>query len=148
MPQLRKKIEQLPDKLKRREIVRVLRAASRDTVKVARELAPKDTGVGAKSIRFQALRRSRNPGGIVGPRSRGKYDGFHLRQFVIPGHNIYRVGFRRNRRGNQTANARGALRRVAAQPFMDKAFQITQGRVSQESEARMTRFIQKQIDRL
>lgn len=146
--ELQQQLKRLPDKVKRKEVVRILRRASRDTVKEARRQAPKDTGVGAKSIRFEALRRSKNPGGIVGPRSRGKYDGFYMRQFVIPGHNIYRRGFKRNRRGNRNYNARGARKTVPANPFMERAFQVTEGRVVQSSVPAMERYIQQQIDRL
>ena len=146
--ELQQQLKRLPDKVKRKEVVRILRRASRDTVKEARRQAPKDTGVGAKSIRFEALRRSKNPGGIVGPRSRGKYDGFYMRQFVIPGHNIYRVGFKRNRRGNRKYNRSGARGRVPANPFMERAYNITKGRVSEKGRKGVEDYINKQLIRL
>lgn len=146
--ELQQQLKTLPDKVKRKQVVKILRRASRDTVKEARRQAPKDTGVGAKSIRFEALRRSKNPGGIVGPRSRGKYDGWYMRQFVIPGHNIYRRGFKRNRRGNRVYNARGARKQVAANPFMERAYEVTRGRVLQSSVPALEKYIQQQINRL
>lgn len=145
---LQNKLKKVPDKVKRKEVIKILRRASRDTVKIARSLAPKDTGQGEKSIKFEVLRRSKNPAGIVGPRSRGKYDGYYLRLFVIPGHNIYRTGFKRSRRGNRVRNTRGAKRRVAPVPFMQRAYQITQGKVSNESVTDVEKYIQKQIERL
>lgn len=145
---LQRKLKNFPDKVKRKEVIKILRRASKDTVKVARALAPKDSGDGAKSIRFVPLRKSKNPAGVVGPRSRGKYDGFHLRLFVIPGHNIYRTGFKRNRNGNRGRNARGAKRQVAPVPFMAKAHSITQGKVSAKSVAGTEKYLAKQIKKL
>lgn len=146
--ELQRKLKSFPDKIKRKEVVKILRRASRDTVKVARALAPKDSGDGAKSIRFVPLRKSKNPAGVVGPRSRGKYDGFHLRLFVIPGHNIYRTGFKRNRSGNRGRNARGAKRQVKPRPFMEQAHKITEGKVTAKSVAGTEKYLAKQISKL
>lgn len=147
--ELQAKIKTLSnDKDKRKPVIAILRKSAASTIKAARGLAPKDTGVGAKSIKFQVLRNARVPMGIVGPRSSGKYDGFYVRQFVIPGHNIYRAGFKRNRQGNKNYNATGAKSKVAPNYFMNKAQQLTQGKVSTEALASMEKFIQKQINKL
>ena len=139
------RLEKFPDKLKKREVIKVLRRASRDTVKVARNIAPKDTGQGSKSIRFEPLKKSRNPGGVVGPRSKGKYDGFYMRLFVIPGHNIYKRGFRRNRRGNRIFNNRNAKSIVPENPFMAKVYSITKGRVLNNSVKGLQDYLDKRI---
>lgn len=147
--ELQAKIKKLSnDKDKRKPVIAILRKSAASTIKAARVLAPKYTGIGSKSIKFEVLRRSKVPMGIVGPRSSGKYDGWYLRQFVIPGHNIYREGFKRNRQGNRAYNATGAKSKVAPNFFMNKAQQLTQGRVTTEAVANMEKFIQKQIDKL
>ena len=84
--------------------------------------------------------------GIVGPRSSGKYDGWYVRQFVIPGHNIYKTGFKRKHKAG--ANEAGVKSKVAPNYFMDKTLQITQGRVSASAIPSMEKFIQKQINKL
>ena len=147
--ELQAKIKKLSnDKDKRKEVLAILRNSAKSTITVARSLAPKDTGVGAKSIRFEVMRRAKVPMGIVGPRSRGKYDGWYMRQFVIPGHNIYRTGFKRNRRGNRKANARGAKSKVAPNYFMNRAQDTTQKQVEGKAIPQMERFLQRRIDRL
>lgn len=158
---LSRKLKGAGDKVRRREVVRVLRAAAKDTIVEARRQAPESKqphvlkggkviqpGNLKKSIKFQTLRRSINPGGIVGPRSLGRNDGFYGRQFVIPGHNIYRSGFRRNRRGNRSFNANGAKARVPANPFMLRAYNATRGRVSDKAKAGMDRVIQRILNKL
>ena len=170
--ELQQKIKRLgDDRSKKKEVLKLLRQQAKATVKVARQEAPKGDGKagkyqrkfryrtkqgripyvpgqGAKSIRPQVMRRSRIPMLIVGPRSFGKFDGFYMRQFVIPGHNIYGTGFRRNRKGNRAANARGAKGKVAANPFMQRAFQRTRGQVTRQTKASVERYLQRQIDRL
>lgn len=147
--ELQRKIKRLGnDKDKRRPIIKILRKSAKSTIDTARRLAPKDTGVGAKSIRFQVLRRARVPMGIVGPRSRGRYDGWYVRQFVIPGHNIYRAGFKRNRRGNRAANALGAKSKVPPNFFMNKTQNLTQGKVIGKAVPQTERYLQKIINQL
>ena len=147
--ELQAKIKKLGnDKDKRKPIIAILRKSAQTTIKTARALAPKDTGVGEKSIKFEVLRKASIPMGIVGPRSSGKYDGWYLRQFVIPGHNIYKVGFKRNRQGNKAFNATGAKSKVAPNFFMNKPQQITENKVSADALASTEKFIQKQIDKL
>lgn len=158
--ELQKRLKDFPDKIKRREITKIMRRSARDTIQEARRQAPQSKaphtirgkviqpGNLKKSIKFQVMRRAQNPGGIVGPRSLGKNDGFYGRQFVIPGHNIYRVGFKRNRRGNRKYNRSGARGRVPANPFMERAYNITKGRVSEKGRKGVEDYINKQLIRL
>ena len=144
---LQQKIKKLGnDKDKRKYVLAILRKSAASTIKVAKQLSPKRTGVGAKSIKFQVLRRAAVPMGIVGPRSLGKYDGWYVRQFVIPGHNIYKAGFKRKHR--KGANEAGVKSKVAPNYFMNKAQNITQGRVSASAVPAMEKFIQKKINQL
>ncbi len=159
--ELTKKIKKLPDRAKKREVIKILRRSAQTTVKAARQEAPKSEKVHTlkggkeiqpgntkKSIGVQVARKAKNPMIVVRPRSTGQYDGFYARAFVIFGHNIYRAGFRRNRRGNRRLNNRGAKSRIPANPFMNRAKQKTEGKVSKEALASTEKYIQKLIDRL
>lgn len=140
---LKRKIKQLPDKAKKREVVKILRRSARPTVQAARTEAPKsarphflkggkliEPGNLRKSIRVAVLRKSRVPMLVVGPRSSGKYDGFYGRQFVIPGHKTTGGG------------------RVPADPFMDRARKKSAGPASAKALAGMEKYVQKLIDKL
>lgn len=153
--ELQRKITMLgDDRGKRRAVIRILRKASRPLILKARDFAPKDTGEGAKSIKFEVMRRAKNPMGIVGPRSRGKYDGFYLRQFVIPGHNIYTAGFKRKSRkkgygrGLRKSGSLNVKGFVEPNPFMEVAYRLTQGPIETKMVGQMEKYIQKQIDKL
>lgn len=141
--ELKRKIQALPDKVKRREMVKILRLTARSTVLAARVEAPKSTkahmlrggkviqpGNLKKSIKVETLRRSKVPMVAVGPKSSGKHDGFYGRQFVIPGH--------RTRAGNF----------VKPNNFMERGFDRTKGLVSAEMVQRTEKLVQRQIDRL
>lgn len=147
--ELQAKIKKLGnDKDKRRTMLKILRKSAKSTIDAARRLSPKDTKVGSKSIKFQVMRRAAVPMGIVGPRSTGKYDGWYMRQFVIPGHNIYKGGFKRNRRGNKKANALGAKSKVPANFFMNKAQDATRGKVIGKAVPQTEKYFQKLINQL
>lgn len=159
--ELVRKIKTLPDKAKRKEVIKILRKSAQTTVKVARQEAPKSDkrhtlkggkeiqpGNTRKSIGVQVARKAKNPMIVVRPKSSGKHDGFYARAFVIFGHNVYRTGFKRNRRGNRKFNSRGKKSSIPANPFMNRAKQKTEGRVGKEALASTEKYIQKLIDRL
>ena len=158
---LSQKLKNAGDKIRRRDVTRVLRAGARDTIIAARGEAPQsdaphtlkggkviEPGNLKKSIKFQVMRRSTNPMGIVGPRSLGRNDGFYGRQFVIPGHNLYRAGFSRNRRGNRSFNKRGSKSRIDANPFMLRAYNRTQSAATARTKQGIERVIQRVLDKL
>ena len=145
--ELQQKLKKLGnDKDKRRIVLAILRKSARSTIVAAKALSPKRTRVGEKSIKFTVMRRAKNPMGVVGPSSVGKYDGWYLRQFVIPGHNIYKTGFKRKHKAG--ANEKGVKSKVAPNYFMDKAKSLTQGRVADVAVPSMEKFIQRKIDQL
>ncbi|QLE02885.1 HK97 gp10 family phage protein [Galbibacter sp. BG1] len=159
--ELEQKIKKLPDKAKKREMVKILRKSAQTTVKAARQEAPQSSrphylrggkkiqpGNLKKSIGVQVARKAKNPMIVVRPKSSGKYDGFYGRAFVIFGHNVYRAGFKRSRKGNRSRNSLGAKAVIKANPFMNRAYQRTEGKVSQESLKSTEKYIQKLIDRL
>lgn len=142
---LTKQIKSLPDKVKRKEVLKILGQVANPTVKVAKQLAPVNDGfiqikrfrnekyrrkgyvpgTGRKSIGKKTMRRAKNPTLYVSPRSTKKADGWYLRQFVIKGTK------------NQKANA-----------FIDRAYNQTKGQVAADGEQRIAKYIQKQINRL
>lgn len=176
--ELQLKIKKLSnDKDKRKTLIKILRNSAKSTVTVARALAPKGSGVvtvrnksykrenrivfkpkkgkvsyqsgyGSKSIQPEVMRKSKVPMIIVGPRSLGKYDGYFLRNFVIPGHNIYRTGFKRNRRGKRDYNLTGAKNRIDGNNFMEAARKVTQGKVLNTAIPKTEKYIQKLINQL
>lgn len=140
---LQRKIKKLPEKAKKREVIKILRRSARPTIQAARDEAPKSAqphtlrggkviqpGNLRKSIRVAVLRKSRVPMIVVGPRSSGKYDGFYGRQFVIPGHKTTSGG------------------QVPADPFMDRAVTKTKGPANEKAIKGMEKYIQKLIDKI
>lgn len=144
---LRAKVKQLPDKLKKREMLRILRIVAKPTVSAARQEAP----VGDRVHKRYSRRDGRvlgvyNPGNLrksignitgkkglgrvnavlyVGPRSKGrKYDGYY-------GHMVH-----------------GGTVKQEANPYMDRAYNRTKGQVTVDAEARVAKALQKQIDKL
>jgi len=142
--ELQRKIALLgDDKSKRKEVEKILGQVANSSVKVAKQLAPVSKkphvqkrkgqafgvyitpGTGKKSIGKRTMRRAKNPTVYVSPRSTRKADGWYLRQFVIPG-----------------------TKKIRANSFIDRAYNQTKGGVTVDAEKRVTRYIQKQINRL
>lgn len=131
------------DKSKRRAVNKILGQLANPTLKAAKQLVPVSKkahvqkrknqrfgtvispGTGKRSLGKKTMRRSANPTVYVSPRSTRKNDGWYLRQFVIPGTRFQR-----------------------SQPFLDKAYSQTQGKVTADAERKMEKYIQKQIDKL
>lgn len=159
--ELQNKIKKLGnDKDKKREILSILRNEAKSTVNAAKTFAPVSKkphvargkviqpGNLQKSIGAITGRKGRariNPTIYVGPRAKGKWDGWYG-HFVHEGVNIYRSGFKRKRK--KGANDGAALSRTKGNPFMLKAYNLTGGKVAKDMEAKTARFIQRRIDRL
>lgn len=164
--ELQDKIKKLSnDKDKRKPIIKILRNSAKSTIDIARRLAPVEKGyvvvggkryrrknytpgTGRRSIKFQVMKRASVPMGIVGPRSTGKYDGWYMRQFVIPGHNIYKGGFKRNRKGNAKANAKGVKSKIEPNFFMNRAKAASQKKVIGKAIPATEKYLQKLINQL
>lgn len=167
--QLQQKIKQLPDKVKKREVLKILGQAANPTVKAARSQAPV-----SKQTHWQAGKRTKKliqPGNLrksigkirgkrgsakvnavlyVGPRSKGRKNDGWYGAMVHDGHNVYRKGFsRKNRKAGSTKRySSQAIKFVKANPFMDRAYNQTKGLVTQDSEKRIAKYLNKQIQRL
>lgn len=159
--ELQGKIKKLAnDKDKRREILSILRNVAGSTVKAARNFTPVSKkphvargiiiqpGNLKKSIGVIIGRRGQakiNPTVYVGPRAKGRYDGWYG-HFVEEGVNIYRKGFKRkHKRG---ANDSAAISRTKGKHYMRKAYQLTEGKITKEAEQRTAKFIQRRINKL
>lgn len=142
--ELESKIKSLAnDKVKKREVLKILGQIANPTVRAAKALAPVSKrphiqkrkgqafgtvispGTGKKSIGKKTMRRAANPTVYVSPRSTKRADGWYLRQFVVRG-----------------------TKKIKGNPFIDKAYSQTQGKATKESEQKISKYIQKQIDRL
>ncbi|MDM1057871.1 HK97-gp10 family putative phage morphogenesis protein [Myroides odoratimimus] len=118
--------------------------------------------------------RGENPVVAVGPRAKRKYDGWYG-AFVHEGHEYFvgasssgRGGFSMIRRARslnlrrgtaknkkrKTKKERARLRSIGRakmtkpQPFLDKAYEQTKGKVTQDAERQFASFIQRRINRL
>ena len=152
-PELKKLIQKLPDKVKRSEVQKILGQVANPTVKAAKEELGKGSGFiningkrykrlrrqigktviqdayvpgyGQRTIAKATMRRAKNPMVVVSPRSRSGKDGYYLRQWIIPG-----------------------TRFMKANPFIDRAYERTKGKVTPDAEKKVAAYIQKQINRL
>lgn len=164
---LHDKITKLTDSVKKKELLKILRIASEATVKAARLAAPKSKKT--HIISGKRKRRVVQPGNLkksigkivgkrgfarenavlyVGPRAKGrKHDGFYG-GFVHGGHTIVDRQTTRTQRTHGKRRDTGIKTNVPANPFMDRAFKITQGKVTGDAERRVAKLIDKQILKL
>jgi HK97 gp10 family phage protein len=162
-PELNAKLMKLAnDKEKKRPILQVLRAVASGTAKVAKQEAPvskKPHVIGGKrtkkTINPGNLKKSigiingkrgkakENPTVYVGPRAKGNHDGFYG-AWVEAGHIVKNKGGGRKR----TKSSSGGGSRTKPNPFMRRAYNKTQGRVTPEVSEKVAKVIQRNIDKL
>lgn len=144
--ELQNKIKQLPEKVKRGEVLKILGQVATPTVKAAKANAPvsKAAHVGRKNKVIEPGNLQKSIGKIRGKRGsakvnavlhvgakskKNKNDGYYAHMVVKP-------GFKgRNRKGSENK-------------FMQRAFEQTKGQVTVDAEKKITKYIQKQIARL
>lgn len=142
--QLQQKIKQLPDKVKKREVLKILGQAANPTVKAARSQAPV-----SNKPHWQAGKRTKKliqPGNLR--KSIGKIRGKRGSAKVNA---VLYVGPRSKGRKNDGwygAMVHGGTVKQQANPFMDRAYNQTKGLVTQDSEKRIAKYLNKQIQRL
>lgn len=135
--ELKQKIKRLPDKIKRREMLKIMGQLANPTVKAARGFTPigtnqhtRDSGQPGnlrKSIGKRTGKRGTeriNAVVYVGPKLKGKYKGWYA-HFVAKG----------------TVKLKG-------NDFMAKGFAATKGRLTKEAEIKTAKYFQKQINKL
>lgn len=146
------------DKDKKREVLIILRQVAKPTLSTARSLVPiskKSHKARGKIIAPGNLRKSlgnitgkqENPTIYVGARAKGSNDGWYA-HFVHDPVNVYRKGFKRNRRGVGSNDKSAIAQRWKHTPFLTKAYQQTNGTVTADAEKQMVAFIQRRIQRL
>lgn len=136
--ELSRLIQKLPDKVKRRELLKIYGQVANPTLKAARSFAPVGTikhtrdnaepGNLKKSIKKRIGRKGNervNAVLYVGPSLKGKNKGWYA-------HMVHD----------------GTVRGIKPNPFMRKALAITRSRVTIDAEKRVVKYIQKQINRL
>ncbi len=161
-PELIAKIEKLrTDRSKKREMIGILKQVASGTVKAAKRNAPvskKPHVISGsrtrKIIQPGNLRKSigtivakkgaavDNPTVAVGPRAKGKNDGWYG-NFVDQGHKTYK-GKKRNNRRNAT-NVKGF---VDGKFFMKQTFRETEGKATADTEQKIAKYIQRKLERL
>lgn len=145
--ELQKKIKVLPDKLKKREMLKILRVVARPTVAAARSEAPMGTRshkrysrrTGAVLAEYFPGNLKKSIGNITGRRGSAKRNAV-----------IY-VGPRTKGRKNDGyygAMVHGGTVNQDPNPYMDRAYSITKGRVTRDAEVKTAKALQRQIDRL
>jgi acyl-CoA-binding protein len=163
--ELQSKLKQLPDKVKRAELLKILGQVANTTVKVMRAEAPESEEphvARKKTIQPGNLKRSigkiiskkgrgrENAILYVGPKSKGiKNDGWYG-GIVSGGHNVYRKGFKRkvHKAGSSLRYSQEAKSFVPGDPFNERAYDKTKGKASDDAAKKVAAYIQKQIDKL
>lgn len=175
--ELQQKIMNLADdRSKKRELISVLRQVAASTVRVAKQNAPVSKRNANSSLKTKktympgTLKKSigvivgkkgsakDNPIVYVGPRVKGNYKGWYG-HIVEYGHYVYRNASLkgkvskkgRKRRVNEriTRKKKGfANSYVLGQFYMQKTYQQTGGKVSDEATTKVAAFIQKKINKL
>ena len=135
--ELKRKISKLDDRVKRREMLKILGQVANPTVKAARSFTPVGTrkhtrdNYGPGNLKRSIGKRVGKKGNerinaavYVAPRLKGKFKGWYA-HFIALGTRV-----------------------IAGRDFMKRAYNLTQGKVTADAENRVTKYVQKQINRL
>jgi hypothetical protein len=155
--ELKRKIKLLAnDKDKKKEMLLILRQIAKPTLQAAKVLAP--TSKKAHKLRGVLIQpgnlkksignitgKGPDPTIYVGARVKGSNKGWYA-HFVHDGVNFYNKGFKRKHKKN--ANSHAAKGRSAGDPFLKKAYDSTKGIATADAERKMSKFIQRRIDKL
>lgn len=162
--ELHRKIEALSgDKLKKTEIIGILRQVAGSTVSQAKANAPISKRLHyarRMKIRPKNLKNSigvivgrrgqakENPTVYVGTRAKGSFNGWYG-HFVEEDTNVYAIGHKRkSRKRGANVGSAAAVKIKKGQHFLRKAYESTEGKVSAEATAKVARYIQRRIDKL
>ena len=148
--ELQQKIKTLPEKIQKKEVIKVLRISARPTVAAARSEVPVDTGQLKKSLGIIVGKKGKskeNPTIYVGPRTTGKNNGWYG-AIVHGGRKVYRAGYKRQHKRSSAQNKANAVKFVPGDPYMTRAYNKTKGLITADAEKRVARASQRQIDKL
>ena len=145
--ELQQLVKKLPDSVKRRELLKVLRRVAKPTLETVKTLAPGKIGTALNT--FTGTKGSNKENAVVyvgkkfkrraAPGNLAKYDPWYWK-IVEEGHDLVKGGRKRN-------NGR-VVGYVEGRQFMTRGYNITKGKVTAESEVAVTKYIQRQINRL
>jgi len=141
---LQKQIKKLDDRVKRREVLKILGQVANPTVKAARKQAPisKKPHVQAGKRTYKVIQPGnlrKSIGKIRGKRGSAKVNA------------VLYVGPRakgRKHDGWYGAFVHGGTKLQSANPFMDRAYNQTKGQVTADAEQKVKKYLDKQIARL
>jgi len=145
------------DKTKRKESLMILRQIAKPTLEAAKREVPVSKRVHVargerispgnlkKSLGTITGKNKENPTILVGPRVKGSQKGWYG-HMVHDGVNVYRKGFKRKHK--KGANNNAAIRRTRANPYLTRAYDQTQGKVTAEAEAKFVKFVQRRLNKL
>src|SRR5690606_17659971 len=145
------------DKTKRKESLMILRQIAKPTLEAAKREVPVSKRVHVargerispgnlkKSLGTITGKNKENPTNLVGPRVKGSQKGWYG-HMVHDGVNVYRKGFKRKHK--KGANNNAAIRRTRANPYLTRAYDQTQGKVTAEAEAKFVKFVQRRLNKL
>lgn len=125
--EFKRAVEQLPQKQKRSEILKVIRRSTKPTIDAARRLVPKKSGRLQRAIGNITSKNKEYPNILVGPRARGKHEGFH---------------------GALVEFGHGGPSPAPANPYMRPAFEQTKNGVSEDLANKIAKYIEKRANAL
>lgn len=138
--ELNRKLKQLPDRVKRTEVLKIQRQLAKPIQRAYAGNLPKDRGTLSKSVAIRTVSISRSKGNPVVqvlPSKRGKNDGFY-RFTVIP---------KGARPGSRKRGSRKGINTVVPQA-RDRTLQQVESGVVEQGSRKIGAYVQKQIDKL
>lgn len=137
---LNKKIKQLPDRVKRKEVLAIQKKLAKPVQTAYAGNLPKRSGTLSKSVAIKAVSARRsggNPTISIAPGKRGKNDGYYKFMVVPKGTAV----------GSNKRGSRKGLNTVTPEA-RDKTLKQSQSGLTREAEAKVAAYIQKKIDKL
>lgn len=139
-PELIKKINQLDDKMTRREVLKIQRKLATPLVRAYRDELPKDSGNLSKSVSKETVpgRKVRgNPQIVVRPSTKGKKRGYYRHMVVAKGTEI----------GSTKRGSRKGVNTVV-EKARNKVYKSRESVMTAKYEKQITKFLERQIKRL
>lgn len=122
-----KEVQQLPDRLKRRETLKLLRRVTKPTIMAAKANVRSRSGRLERSIGNITGKSKTYPNVLVGPRVKGNHAGFH---------------------GHLVEFGHGGPHPAPAHPFMRPAYEQTKGQVSEDAAKKIAKYLEKTANKL
>lgn len=138
--QLNAKLKQLPDRIKRKEVLAIQRRLAEPIRKAYGENLPKSSGTLSKSVAVKSvsIRKSGgNPAIQVVPGKRGKNDGYYKFMVIRKG----------DRPGSTERNSRKGLNTVVTEA-RNRTLAKFGDSVAKDAEGTVAKYVQKKIDSL